>query len=195
MTMKKIFALFLSTFLFASLFAQQSVTTFLGIPVDGTKLSMRQKLINKGFRYVPSSDCLEGEFNGRNVLLYIVTNRDKVYRIAVVDNDFSDETNIRIRFNNLYRQFMNNGKYILNPMGEVGELPEDEDIAYNISIKNKRYERSFYQVSKGEGISDSVDKSVWFKIGMPESREVYRDKFLIFIYYDNERNAAHGEDL
>lgn len=193
--MKKIFALFLSTFLFASLFAQQSVTTFLGIPVDGTKLSMRQKLINKGFRYVPSSDCLEGEFNGRNVLLYIVTNRDKVYRIAVVDNDFSDETNIRIRFNNLYRQFMNNGKYILNPMGEVGELPEDEDIAYNISIKNKRYERSFYQVSKGEGISDSVDKSVWFKIGMPESREVYRDKFLIFIYYDNERNAAHGEDL
>ena len=195
MTMKKIFALFLSTFLFASLFAQQSVTTFLGIPVDGTKLSMRQKLINKGFRYVPSSDCLEGEFNGRNVLLYIVTNRDKVYRIAVVDNDFSDETNIRIRFNNLYRQFMNNGQYILNPMGEVGELPEDEDIAYNISIKNKRYERSFYQVSKGEGISDSVDKSVWFKIGMPESREVYRDKFLIFIYYDNERNAAHGEDL
>ena len=195
MTKKKIFALILSTFLFASLFAQQSVTTFLGIPVDGTKLSMRQKLINKGFRYVPSSDCLEGEFNGRNVLLYIVTNRDKVYRIAVVDNDFSDETNIRIRFNNLYRQFMNNGKYILNPMGEVGELPEDEDIAYNISIKNKRYERSFYQVSKGEGISDSVDKSVWFKIGMPESREVYRDKFLIFIYYDNERNAAHGEDL
>lgn len=193
--MKKLLTLFFALSLASSAFAQQSVTTFLGIPVDGTKLSMRQKLINKGFRYVPSSDCLEGEFNGRNVLLYIVTNRDKVYRIAVVDNDFSDETNIRIRFNNLYRQFMNNGKYILNPMGEVGELPEDEDIAYNISIKNKRYERSFYQVSKGEGISDSVDKSVWFKIGMPEYREVYRDKFLIFIYYDNERNAAHGEDL
>lgn len=192
MTMKKIFALFLSTFLFASLFAQQSVTTFLGIPVDGTELSMRQKLIKKGFRYVPSWDCLEGEFNGRDVLLYIVTNRDKVYRIAVFDKDYySDETEIRIRFNNLYRQFRNNEKYILNPMGEVGELPEDEDIAYNISIKNKRYERYFCQVSKGEGIIDSEDKSVWFMINKAE----YRDKFRILIFYDNKRNAAHGEDL
>lgn len=191
MTMKKIFALFLSTFLFASLFAQQSVTTFLGIPVDGTKLSMRQKLINKGFRYVPSCDWLEGEFNGRKVELLIGTNHDKVYRILVVDKNYSDETNIRIRFNDLYRQFRNNGKYILNPMSEVGELPEDEDIAYNISIKNKRYERSFYQVSKGEGISDSVDKSVWFMIKKAE----YGDEFRIAIFYDNNRNAAHGEDL
>jgi hypothetical protein len=190
MAMKKIFALFLSTFLFASLFAQQSVTTFLGIPVDGTKLSMRQKLINKGFRYVPSRDCLEGEFNGRKVELLIATNRDKVWRIVVVDKDLSDETGIRIRFNDLYRQFRNNEKYILNPMGEVGVLPEDEDIAYNISIKNKRYERSFFQVSKGEDISDSVDKHVWFEIAMPEYREFY-----IIIFYDNERNAAHGEDL
>ncbi|MCR5298488.1 MAG: hypothetical protein K6D57_04235 [Paludibacteraceae bacterium] len=193
--MKKIFALFLSTFLFASLFAQQSVTTFLGIPVDGTELSMRQKLINKGFRYVPSNDWLEGEFNGRDVLLLIKTNRDKVWRIAVIEKKYSDETDIRIRFNDLYRQFRNNGKYILNTMGEVGELPEDEDIAYNISIKNKRYLRTFYQVSKGEGISDSVDKSVWFMIFVPEHREVYRDKFMIAIYYDNKRNAAHGEDL
>jgi len=193
--MKKIFALFLSTFLFASLFAQQSVTTFLGIPVDGTKLSMRQKLINKGFRYVPSRDCLEGEFNGRDVELGIGTNHDKVYRIAVVDKNYSDETAIRIRFNDLYRQFMNNEKYILDPMSEVGVLSEDEDIAYNISIKNKQYERAFFQVSKGEGISDSVDKSVWFKIGMLEYREAYRDKFYIIIFYDNVRNAAHGEDL
>lgn len=189
--MKKIFALFLSTFLFASLFAQQSVTTFLGIPVDGTKLSMRQKLIKKGFRYVPSRDCLEGEFNGRDVELHIVTNRDKVYRIAVFDKDYSDETDIRIRFNILYRQFMNNEKYILNPMSEVGELSEDEDIFNNINVENKRYSRSFYQVSKGEGISDSVDKSVWFVIKKAE----YRDKFYIIIFYDNKRNAAHGEDL
>ena len=191
MTMKKIFALFLSTFLFASLFAQQSVTTFLGIPVDGTELSMRQKLINKGFRYDPSYDYLEGEFNGRSVDLFIKTNRDKVYRIAVVDKYYSDETEIRIRFNDLYRQFMNNEKYILDPMDEVGVLPEDEDIDYNISIKNKQYERSFLQVSKGEGISDSVDKSVWFVIKKAE----YGDKFYIIIFYDNKRNAAHGEDL
>ncbi len=232
--MKKIFALFLSTFLFASLFAQQSVTTFLGIPVEGTKLSMRQKLINKGFRYVPSRDCLEGEFNGRDVLLYIVTNRDKVYRIAVFDKDYIDETDIRIRFNNLYRQFMNNEKYILDPMGEVGELPEDEDIAYNISIKNKQYARRFYQKEWGDTLcfksaletsgfnfeeylelsddeknefiqksSNDVfnltmstlkcikDKSVWFVIKKAE----YGDKFRIIIYYDNERNAAQGEDL
>ena len=114
---------------------------------------------------------------------------------VVIDKDFSDETNIRIRFNDLYRQFMNNEKYILNPMGEEGMLPEDEDIFNNINVENKRYSRSFYQVSKGEGISDSVDKAVWFMIAMPEYREVYRDKFLIVIYYDNKRNVAQGEDL
>ena len=86
-----------------TIFAQQrDVTKFLGIPVDGTKSEMIQKLKAKGFRWNMEKECLEGEFNGRDVEISIVTNNNKVYRIAVVDAIFSNETSIRIRFNSLW---------------------------------------------------------------------------------------------
>ena len=91
-------------------FAQKDVTTFLGIPVDGYKSEMKQKLISKGFTYDAQNDCFEGEFNGEEVMISIVTNNNKVYRIAVIDKMSRDETNIRIRFNNLCHQFAKNKK-------------------------------------------------------------------------------------
>ena len=54
-------------------FAQKDVTQFLGIPVDGTKTEMVQKLKAKGFKYNSTYDWLEGEFNGREVVLLIAT--------------------------------------------------------------------------------------------------------------------------
>lgn len=69
---------------------------------------MIQKLKAKGFQYNSSGDYLTGEFNGRNVLLKVVTNNNKVYRIAVTDAKNSNETDIKIRFNTLCRQFKNN---------------------------------------------------------------------------------------
>ena len=47
--MKKLLFSLLATLLTLSLYAQNDVTTFLGIPVDGFKSEMRQKLIDKGF--------------------------------------------------------------------------------------------------------------------------------------------------
>jgi len=91
-----------------ALYAQKDVTKFLGIPVDGAKTAMIQKLKAKGFQYNSSGDYLTGEFNGRNVLLKVVTNNNKVYRIAVTDAKNSNETDIKIRFNTLCRQFKNN---------------------------------------------------------------------------------------
>ena len=67
-------------------FAQKDVTQFLGIPVDGTKTEMVQKLKAKGFKYNSTYDWLEGEFNGREVVLLIATNNNKVWRVAVRDN-------------------------------------------------------------------------------------------------------------
>ena len=57
---------------------EKDVTKFLGIPVDGAKSDMIQKLKEKGF--VPSSykDMLEGEFNGTDVYISVVTNNNKV---------------------------------------------------------------------------------------------------------------------
>lgn len=65
--------------------AQRDVTKFLGIPVDGSKTAMIQKLKAKGFQVVPGSDGMKGEFNGEEVALNIKTNKNKVCRIGVAE--------------------------------------------------------------------------------------------------------------
>lgn len=210
-------------------FAQCDVTKFMGIPVDGTKAEMIQKLKAKGFtpRRVGTSDFMEGEFNGTDIKLFIVTNNNKVYRIMLCDKNNQDEANIKIRFNNLVSQFENNEKYTTVSQFKI---PDSEDIGYNMKVNNKIYEAVFYQskidtlaqqnkireellkkytpeqlenptpeitqeavtLSTRIGI-DIIDmffkKSVWFRIC-----EIY-GKYYIAMYYDNEYNKAHGEDL
>ena len=89
-------------------FAENDVTKFLGIPVDGFKQDMIQKLKAKGYRYNAASDCLTGEFNGSDVEISVATNNNKVWRIMVVDANYSSETDIKIKFNKLVGQFQNN---------------------------------------------------------------------------------------
>lgn len=146
--MKRLLTLSMLFVCVTALFAQNDVTKFLGIPVDGSKSEMIQKLKAKGFRYDSELDCLKGEFNGRDSYISVVTNSDKVYRIMVRDAISSSESDIRIRFNALCRQFENNKKY-QSVSSESYIIPEDEDIAYNISIKNKRYQASYFQVPEG----------------------------------------------
>ncbi len=212
------FAILLMTSM--SLFAQdvpvteeKDVTKFLGIPVDGTKSEMIEKLKEKGFvsgPYYP--DILEGEFNGSKVRLHIVTNNNKVYRIAVEERTFHNEIDMKIRYNTLIMQFINNEKYVIS---NAEYIPMDEDISYQMSINKKRYEASFYQYNLTEGIDDmhkalDVDsvqvkvaqlnrlthkmqerynKSVWFSINESFG------KYNIWMYYDNKYNQANGEDL
>ena len=121
---------------------QKDVTKFLGIPVDGTKNAMIDKLIDKGFTYNKAGDYLEGEFNGKTVQLHVVTNNNKVYRIVVNDVLTVDEGNIKIQFNRLCQQFKNNKHYFAIKQQEI---PEDTDISHEIIVKDKRFEASFYQ--------------------------------------------------
>lgn len=61
----------------------------------------------------------------------------------LVDVANRDETDIRLRFNKLCRQFANNPKYF--SLRDDQTIPEDEDISYEISAHKKRYEAVFYQ--------------------------------------------------
>lgn len=212
-------------------FAQQKdVTSFLGIPVDGTVLSMKQKLVSKGFvpKKVGTNEFLEGEFNGTDVRVYIVTNNNKVYRIMLCDANTQNEANIKIRFNNLVSQFENNKRYI--PLDKY-TLSDEDDISYEMTVHNKNYDALFYQVPDMEkadtlalqekvrnellskyteaelknpseeitkeyqntaikiGMEMMFMKPVWFRIC-----ESY-GKYSIVMYYDNEYNRSHGEDL
>lgn len=181
-------------------YAQQSVTKFLGIPVDGTKSEMIRKLEAKGFRYDPSTDGLEGEFNGTNVNVRVVTNNNKVWRICLFDVVPRKELGIRLRFNQLVEQFNTNLLKYYRPTEKDYTIPEDEDISYQMTVKNKRYEAAYYQWATDDSGNvewnpeknrpeDLVKRAVWFMIG--EQYGEYR----ILMYYDNGYNQANGEDL
>ncbi len=136
--------------------AQKDVTKFLGIPVDGYKSEMKKKLIDKGFTYNPQYDFLDGEFNGRNVHVYIVTNNNKVWRIMVADANPCSETDIKIRFNTLCRQFSKNPKYVpANFEDDNYIISESEDISYEMLVHKKRYEAAFYQIPE-PSLIDSI---------------------------------------
>ncbi len=134
-----------------SLFAQKDVTKFMGIPIDGFKPEMIQKLKEKGFVSSASDkNILEGEFNGNQVTIHVVTTNNKVSRIGISDVNYVDETDIRIRFNRLCQQFKSNSKY--TSLDDY-TIPEDEDISYEMKVNNKRYEAVFYQ---NPVITDSI---------------------------------------
>lgn len=229
--MKRLLFIVLAMIATITSFAQQKdVTSFLGIPVDGTVLSMKQKLVSKGFvpKKFGDEEYLEGEFNGCNVNVYIRTNNNKVYRIMVADNNTVDEAQIKIRFNILVSQFENNKRYI--SLGKY-TLSDEEDISYEMTVHNKDYEAAFYQVpdmkeiatlalqekvrnellskyteaelkNPSEEITKEIAnttikigtewmlmKPVWFKIVRVNG------KYSICMFYDNEYNRSHGEDL
>lgn len=186
--MKKLALLFVSLFTALTLSAQSSdVTKFLGIPVDGTKSEMIQKLKAKGFTSDKTygTSMLEGKFNGSDVFINVVENSNKVYRIAVMFPATKDESDIRIFFNRLYQQFLNNGKYT-HAVNIDQSISEEEHIMIEMNVNNKRYEADFYQLPE-EGCEN---RSVWFMI----SAQQYGG-YRILLFYENLLNAANGEDL
>lgn len=179
--------------------AQNDVTKFLGIPVDGTKSEMLQKLKAKGFTSSPyDNEILEGEFNGQDAIIMVQTNRNKVWRIIVSYNNLSEQ-NAKIIFNNLCNQFSKSSKYYSSP--ENYTIPESDDISYEISVNEKRYDAVFYQRVELDLTRDdfstflddnSIDKNkyVWFLINQNTPLN-----YSIAIYYENGYNSTNGEDL
>ncbi|HBC28929.1 MAG TPA: hypothetical protein DC006_04555 [Prevotellaceae bacterium] len=143
--MRKVLMLLLMALVCFPVTAQKDVTKFLGIPVDGTKAEMRRKLVAKGFTptKLPGYDFLEGEFNGTDVNLYIVTNNNKVYRISLFDAQSRSEADIKIRYNNLVRQFNDNKRYVSL---EDYTLSEEENISYEMAVHKKSYQAAFFQM-------------------------------------------------
>lgn len=225
--MKKIILMMIAmTISFASFAQNKDVTTFLGIPVDGTASSMKQKLVSKGFvpKKVGTNEFLEGEFNGTDVHVWIVTNNNKVYRIMLSDKNTVDEAQIKIRFNNLVKQFENNKRY--HAFADYS-LSDKEDISYEMGINNKEYVAYYLQDPDFENIDAKIQTAIEEKYSAEELKnpsetvkndikditnkilgyhfmkrvwfciERYRDngEYYICMYYDNKYNQANGEDL
>ncbi len=206
--------------------AQADVTKFLGIPIDGTKEEMIAKLKEKGFQmseYNPNNNILEGEFNGFDVNVHIVTNKNKVCRIMVCDKNTQSGNSIKTRFNILCEQFKNNPNYI--SLGEDFKIPENEDVEREILINKKNYQAIFYQRVdvNSDWYKSEFDKYIaplytseqLEKLSSDELTNLalkiishflskkpvwfkiskYSGKYYITMFYDNEYNRANGEDL
>lgn len=215
--MNKIFFLLLAMLLSLSLSAQTTPDIkFLGIPINGAKADMIQKLKAKGFALEKWDDgeVLIGDFNGRKSHIYVHTNRNIVDRILVAYADYTDEAQIKIDYNNLLEQFKNNTKKYIE-FHENKPIPEDEDISYELLVHNKRYDAAFYPLPE---ISNEIESAVQQRVaGMSEEEantwiqnwnidqfsrgcvwftiHEFYGKYGISIYYDNKRNMANGEDL
>jgi hypothetical protein len=176
--MKKIIGLFFAVLFSAGLYAQEGVIKLLGIPVDGTKQEMIQKLKSKGFTYDQREDDFQGEFNGEEVLIQVQTQNNKVWRLFIMDTEFRSEEQIKIRFNKLVGQFENNSKY--TPYKESQTIDENEDISYEISAHDKQYQAVFFSETGGK---------VWFTIG------THAMKYFIGMFYESPKNEADGSDL
>lgn len=145
---KRLFFVFLM-FVTLSMNAQDNVVLqFMGIPVDGKKSKMISELKKKGFKYDDSNDCLTGRFNGGEVRIRVVDYKDQVYRVLVEDAYYSDEASIRGKYNRLIEQFERNGRY--SSFIDNEKIDSEENIHYEISVNNKRYQASFYQKSENE---------------------------------------------
>ncbi|MCO6496385.1 MAG: hypothetical protein J5I50_01860 [Chitinophagaceae bacterium] len=207
------------------LYAQKDVTQFLGIPVDGYKPQMIQQLKAKGFTVNQNiKDALNGEFNGQEVNVMIGTNNNKVWRIMVTDANGTSEGNIRIRFNNLLRQFQNSKNYLPTSDDIISKytISEDEKISYEIIVNDKRYEAIFFQKTKAY---DSLSREREVLLSKETLTDVEREKltslitdiykeslksfdkpvwfminqmlgkYYITLFYENKLNQSDGEDL
>ena len=158
----------------------QNTIKFLGIPIEGTKKEMIAKLQAKGYEYNSYSDELRGEFNGQDVAISVQTVNNRVWRLAIIDITGRDEANIKIRFNTLYEQFLNNAKY---KPAQGTQLKESEDISYQMTVNKKRYDAYFTFVD------ESINGYVWYTIAEQFGR------YKIVMFYENNDNAASGDDL
>jgi len=118
---------------------------------------------------------------------------------------------------------MQNDKY-LSTFG-TKPIPEDEDISYEMSVNNKRYDAGFYfsPMYNNKELDSEVEKNA-YEVFTPEQREYLGDDaikinylqehhpsllngivwfmiskeyndYYILLYYDNLDNRPHGEDL
>ena len=154
----------------------------LGIPVDGSKSEMIQKLKTKGYTSSQhNKGILVGEFNGMNVNIHVVTNNNKVYRIMACDVNSIDKGEIKIRFNRLCEQFKKNSKYLSALLVKYTEE--------QLANPTEEIKKDIYETSTSFVVDMMLKKPVWFRI------EEFAGKYYIAMYYDNEYNMANGEDL
>lgn len=204
--MKRIFATLFLVITTITVFAQSTndnTLKFLGHPVDGSRSQMERHLRSKGFTYDSYSESYKGKFNGKQVDVYISTNNGNIDRVYVAFPTTRNVSSIINEYNILLGQFKNNDKYL--ELQENPEIPEDENLSYEMSVNNKRYEVSFYLKAEKdtlaiqqEFLSQFTEEEIEIirtmdfndlNITDPKKKELFR-RVLLFTYESETKNLT-----
>ncbi len=154
---KDFFIVVLFLYAFSAYGQSSGALKFLGIPIDGPKAQFVAELKTKGFYYNAVSETYKGQFNGYSVNVYVHTNHDLVDRVFVAFPDKS-EGDIKIEFNRLLEQFKESDKYVDFSFNEP--IPDGEDISYEITVHDKRYQAVFQYYDANRGYEEITAKAV-----------------------------------
>ena len=193
--------------------------TFLGIPVEGSAERMIDGLKERGFKQEFNS--LSGIFNGEDVRIEVGTNHAVVDRVSVFF-PHNVERITKIKYNTLISRFGRNSKYVV--LRDNQEIPEGEDISYEITFHNKVYDAVYYLLRSGinaeqwkedffreykvryskplTSLSQEEVEEVLFCLPPSISEAVSgvvwftlpSDRYIV-LHYDNLKNRPRGEDL
>ena len=186
-----VLTLALTTFV-AALAQTPAQFKFLGLPVDGSKVQMIRQLKLKGFTYDAKDDVLTGRFNGLESNVMISENYGKVDRVCVIDANGVDEAQIKIRYNNLIRQFKDNDKYL--EIEKNQPIPDDEDISYEMSVHSKTYDATFYfnpiygwTDEDNLKMAESLIAEAGVQIEFDENEDLFEEKIVQFLQVGEQR--------
>ncbi len=192
-----------------SLNAQDNVMKFMGIPIDGTKSEMIDKLQQKGFapeqveidleraeddyisvggeinegriRERDGEYFMHGYFDGKRSKVVISSYNNKVYQIMVLIEDAYNELNGKFQFN-LYVEQLN--KKYTNPIDYDFSIDLDRDLSvpYDNNIR-AFFTAAYDEFNKPHGM-----------VSLEMSHPRYKEFYIAFRYY-NADNMPNGDDL
>ena len=158
--MKRI--LLIATILFwlpFTILAQNNSTHFLGIPVDGPKSEMIEKIKDKGFTYYVAEDYFTGYYYGYPVYLFVQAERGVVNRIIVYDIPQRSEKDIKKRFNAICHGFEKNNRYASLNEKSV-KIPKKENLHHEITVHKKKYIALYNQIRTTKEDSLAIQKAL-----------------------------------
>ena len=200
----------------------QSMFTFRGVPIDGSKEYIEKQLIALGYRKEYSSaEYFEGEFNGEDVKVYIHTHMGIVDRIKV-EFPYERDDVARVKYNNLISRFARNDKFT-----SLVTTPKITTEIDSKKVSKNLYDATYFQLTEGTNISSwraEVNSKVGRMIGTTVDKisheeleeclnglssallskvvgvvwlsfESFYPLYRVVLYYDNLNNRPRGEDL
>lgn len=202
--MKKFYLIFICLLFSTCIFCQERVPEFFGIPIDGTKEEMIQKLVETGkFIKCVSGDKYDLMLINEDFIRLGVYPFVKIYthdsKVAIIQQDFLNLSAkvAKILFNVFVERFSNDSEFIVLK-GDL--IPEKEDIFYEMRVNKKEYKLIVsnkidpHDISTGfaEGLErcEILNKYIFLIEGCVIEEMDEDGKFMIINKWENVRNKG-----